>query len=123
MDVKAQAQAKTASAMNAKFLAPGHRIIGVQYRKVKFAGWRKADVGSAFLDRNSRWEKYTGDAHTRGEKIEIIEATFDDSNAEKDLKEMGINYKVYRVDTGEGFDILLVRCHSLSMLMHSWMIS
>jgi hypothetical protein len=87
-------------------LSPGDRIIGVQYRRLKFKPINSAEHEVPTLE-NGRWRKYDCN-YTRGDDSDILEATLDGGIELEDLDDE-YTYQVYRSDlTGENF-ILLVR--------------
>lgn len=73
------------SGQSISFIAPGERVIGVRYRKLKFRVLKKKSVDTASLESNSnRWEMFTGG--DRASEDDIIEADFEDELAEEDLE-------------------------------------
>ena len=67
------------------FTAPGERVIGVRYRKLKFKVLKKKSVDTASLENNSnRWEMFT--AGDRASEEDVIEADLEEELAEDDLE-------------------------------------
>ena len=67
---------------NEKFLAPGDRIIGVQYRRVRVQGHNSATMDSPFLDKKSQWRKYYRVDFPRTAdnlEVDILEAELDEA--------------------------------------------
>lgn len=48
------------------FVAPGERIVKVEYRKLRFRTFRSSDVDSAFLESRSRWKTYAASRDAAG---------------------------------------------------------
>lgn len=59
LDIRMNAMKATQIETAASFVAPGERIVKVEYRKLLFHTFRSCDVGSAYLERGSRWKTYT----------------------------------------------------------------
>ncbi|RSL57488.1 hypothetical protein CEP54_008278 [Fusarium duplospermum] len=73
------------SGQSISFIAPGERVIGVRYRKLKFRMLKKKSVDTASLENNSnRWEMFTGG--DRASEEDIIEADFEDELEEDGLE-------------------------------------
>jgi hypothetical protein len=67
------------------FIAPGERVIGVQYRKVKFGLFSSHTVEKAFLENNSnRWQMFMGS--DRSGSDDLLEADLEDSMEVDDLE-------------------------------------
>jgi len=111
MDIKLQLHARNARTENAKFMAPGDRIVGVQYRKLRLRGLKKDQVGTADLDEHARWETYFGDKTPRGPKgvpADVIEVSFDKGGPEADLEERNENYKEFFFEGKNEEDLILL---------------
>jgi hypothetical protein len=70
------------------FVAPGERIIGVQYRKLKFNRFSSVDLSKAELKSNS-WVMFLGDKTHKGITAttgDILEANLDESLTVDDLE-------------------------------------
>jgi hypothetical protein len=48
------------------FVAPGERIVKVEYRKLRFRAFRSFDVDSVFLETGSRWKTYAASRDAAG---------------------------------------------------------
>lgn len=107
LDVKTELAKEKAEKQNAKFLAPGDRIIAVQYRRIKFKGYKSDSVDGAFLDNPGRWKKYTGTDVDRGDGEDILEATLEEKPNIDDLTER-YNFRQEQLQN----DILLIVCHA-----------
>jgi hypothetical protein len=73
------------------FIAPGERIIGVQYRKVIFSLFSNVDVEKAKLDGNE-WVMFLGDRDFRdglGDTADVLGADLEESLILEDLEHMG----------------------------------
>jgi hypothetical protein len=110
LDVQTELAKERTEKQNAKFLVPGDRIVAVQYRRIKFKGYKSANVDGAFLEKGSRWKKYTGTDVVRGDGEDILEATLEEKPM---LDGLGERYTFEAVPLDN--DILLrVRPNSLS---------
>jgi hypothetical protein len=70
------------------FIAPGERIIGVQYRKLHFSLFSAVNVEKSNLEEN-RWVMFLGDRDHRGvlgEKGDVLEADLEESLTMDDLE-------------------------------------
>jgi hypothetical protein len=69
----------------ASFIAPGERVIGVQYRKVKFELFSSDKVGTSSLENNpNRWVMLLGG--DRGGDQDILEADLEETMTPDDLE-------------------------------------
>jgi hypothetical protein len=84
-DVGLNAHGGRLSGESISFIVPGERVVGVQYRKVKFELLSKKNIDNATLERSpNRWKMFLG-ADRAGEK-DIIEADLQDGLTEGDLE-------------------------------------
>jgi hypothetical protein len=58
LDVRLKALKAKGIETAASFVAPGERIVKVEYRKLRLRTFRSCDVDSAFLESGSRWKTY-----------------------------------------------------------------
>ncbi|KAI1192331.1 hypothetical protein F5X97DRAFT_329776 [Nemania serpens] len=73
------------SGRSTSFIAPGERVIGVRYRKLRFRMLKKKSIDAATLEKNSnRWEMFA--AGDRAGEEDVIEAELEDELAEDDLE-------------------------------------
>jgi hypothetical protein len=111
LDIELRVHAQAARTENAKFMAPGDRIIGVQYRKLRLRGLKKKQVTSAVLAEKAHWETYLGDQKPRGpnnEPAEIIEVAFDESAPDEDLEESNEAFRHYHFEGESDDDFILL---------------
>jgi hypothetical protein len=89
LDVSADAARLVKDQVKTSFVAPGERVIGIQYRKVRFEWLSSRLMEKAFLEKNSRWKIHFG--ADRGDESEgdddIIEACLDFDLKESDIRE------------------------------------
>ncbi|KAK0708033.1 hypothetical protein B0H67DRAFT_686198 [Lasiosphaeris hirsuta] len=77
-------QVDGSSGRSISFTAPGERVIGVRYRKLKFEMFSKKSVDTASLKKSSIWEMFSvGD---RAGEDNIIEAGLEDHLVEENLE-------------------------------------
>lgn len=68
-----------------RFVASGERVIGVQYRKLKFRLFQKRTLDTAFLENNpNRWELFLGT--DRAGNKDVLEADLQDSLTTEELE-------------------------------------
>jgi nucleoside phosphorylase len=100
-----------------KFLAPGDRIIGVQYRRLRIEGHSSSSIDSSFLDETTRWRKYYNLDFPRTAEdldVDILEARLDEAPDIAAIREdIPVEYEmeVYQSDTGangESFIFLVI---------------
>ena len=96
--------AKVAASVDGKtravssFIAPGERVIGVQYRKIKFRLFSSNKVDTSFLENNpNRWVMLFGG--DRAGVDNILEAELEETTDIDDL-ELGENVKVEALEEG-----------------------
>jgi hypothetical protein len=111
LDLKAEVSKSKSEEQNAKFLAPGDRIIGVQYRRVNFKGFKSADIGLPHLETKNRWKKYTGGDIVRGDMEDVLEANLESTPTLDGLEEL-YTFTSFEVDKEER-EIILVTCPSM----------
>jgi hypothetical protein len=84
-DVGVNAHGGRLSGESISFIAPGERVVGVQYRKVKFKAFSEKSIDNATLERSpNRWKMFFG-GDRAGEK-DMIEADLQDDLTEGDLE-------------------------------------
>jgi hypothetical protein len=84
------------------YLAPGDRIIAVQYRKVRYEWFNRHSVDTAFLEKGNRWIVQT--ASDRSELTNVGEEVVDAHLAETScLDDLDVEYEVFTIRTGEEF--------------------
>jgi len=105
LDVQTKIAKERGQNQNAKFLAPGDRIAAVQYRRIKFKGYKSENGDGAFLEKGCRWKKYTGTDVDRGEGEDILEATLEQKPMLDGLEE---RYSFHSEQLEN--DILLIVC-------------
>jgi hypothetical protein len=105
-DVAAEASKRFAAAQNAKFVAPGERIIAVQYKRVGIRGWFRKDVDASFLERPGVWTKKFGFDVVRGTNEEIIEAVLEGCSTTEYLRDF-YNFAVLEPEHSED-DIMII---------------
>ena len=89
----------------ASFIAPGERVIGVQYRKVKFQLFSSNKVETSFLENNpNRWVKLLGG--NRGGYKDILKADLEDTKTLEDL-ELQVDSEVIEGDVEDEEIVLL----------------
>ena len=81
IDISAGASVGDHTKSVSAFIAPGERVIGIQYRKVQFQ-WFSADINEATLKEN-QWKMFLG---TRGQRDMIAEAHLCESMELEDLE-------------------------------------
>jgi|SRR5579859_3863608 len=106
LDVAAEASKRFTAAQNAKFLAPGERIIAVQYKRVGVRGWFRKDVDASFLEKPGVWAKQFGFDVVRGTNEEIIEAVVEECNTTEYLRDF-YNFAVLEPEYSED-DIMII---------------
>ena len=85
MDIGLDAHAGRDLGERISFIVPGERVVGVQYRKLKFVLLSGKDIDKATLERKStRWKMFLG--VDRGSEDDIIEADLQDGLTEYDLE-------------------------------------
>jgi len=85
LDVGVSASLGHKNTSSSSFIAPGERIIGVQYRKIKFRLFSSRSVQSAFLENNpNRWKMFMGG--DRASSDDSLEADLEDSMDVDDLE-------------------------------------
>ena len=85
-------------------IGPGELVIAAQYRKVQFKWFCKDKIESAFLEVGSnRWKVFAmgGRSGSSGDGDEVIEADFQETITENDVKEEG---KIHRI----GDEIIII---------------
>jgi hypothetical protein len=97
LDVGASASIGRTTSVNSSLIAPGERVIGVQYRKVKFRMFSSHKIENSYLDSKNpnRWQMFTGG--DRGESDDIIEA---DVDGEMELDDLELDRDADVVDGG-----------------------
>ncbi|KAB2569981.1 hypothetical protein DBV05_g11365 [Lasiodiplodia theobromae] len=60
LDVGVEASRARTEANSASFTAPGEQIFAVQYRKLRFARFKRKEVDDARLEEGNRWKMYLG---------------------------------------------------------------
>ena len=87
-------------------LSPGDRIIGVQYRRLRFKSFKSAGNQVPALG-NGRWKKYDLDNTHRGDEDDSLEVSLDDHVDLDDLEDE-YKFEVYSSDgTGENYVLLV----------------
>ena len=75
-NVGVQAEAGRRTHGSASYFVPGERVIGVNYRKLRFGLLSGKNADSAYLEQGNRWRMFYG---SRGDDDDILEAGFEDS--------------------------------------------
>jgi hypothetical protein len=85
LDVGVSASFGHKDSSSSSFIAPGERVIGVQYRKIKFRLFSSRSAESAFLENNpNRWKMFMGG--DRAGSDDSLEADFEESMEIDDLE-------------------------------------
>ncbi|KAM5345858.1 hypothetical protein ACJ41O_011719 [Fusarium nematophilum] len=66
LDVQMSAETTKGTDTAASFVAPGERIVRVEYRKIRFRRFYSRDTNSAQLESGSRWKTYATSRSTAG---------------------------------------------------------
>lgn len=117
LDLEMKARREFAAKQNAKFMAPGERIIAVQYFPVKFKGWMSKEVDKAFLDRPDVWVRHLGKLDiVRGENEDVLEASLGECTSADYLKDFFAFDKAETEDSTER-NICIVVHPSISLIL------
>lgn len=109
LDVQADFARSNAEKQNAVFLIPGERIIGVQYIRLKFKGFKSSATGGVSLDPgDGRWIKYTGNHIVRGDVEDGLKVTLEGKPSVDDLDEYFGEFEQIDVGNPEGDIIIIV---------------
>ena len=116
LDLEIEVGKEFAAKQNAKFIAPGERIIAVQYIPVKFRGWISKEVDKAFLDRPGVWVKHLGKLDiVRGQNEDVLDASLSDCTSADYLKEF-FDFEEARTGDSER-DVLIIVYSSISLIL------
>jgi hypothetical protein len=94
----------TQNAANIGYVAPGDRIIAVQYRKVRYEWAKRRSVETAFLQRGNRWIVHGpgNRSDVTGEDDDVVDVDLAETTSKEDLD---IEYETYIVGS-EGFIVV-----------------
>ncbi|EPE31136.1 hypothetical protein GLAREA_04103 [Glarea lozoyensis ATCC 20868] len=107
LDAKFEGGVNSKSSLGASFVAPGERIIAVQYQRVKFqmsSSKSPKGIADAILDKKTVWKSF-GSARG-GADLDTFEATLVEKMTEDDIGE-DVEVEGTCADNGQVFAILL----------------